>query len=411
MIRSTTHSCKFANVNKRQRLSLFLKEYRCAISKYVEFLWNNNVTWGNNVFNISKSQLNCPSHLDYNLFKFDTLLSARALSSAATQACSMVKAAVAAKAKKLFFKDKLSSLDKDYVSLQIKIDSLILVKPSINSKLGAELSSKCADLIKTKFGYCLRLKCIGKQIKEIRIPIKQTSQSIKWSSGEMLESFLIRDADISLRFKLPDEEKSCGNTVGFDQGIRTLFSSSDGSQSSSDIHGHTFASVIAKLARRKKGSRGFRRAQAHRENHIGWALNKINWQPIKTIQLEDIGDMNRYRSVNRNLQHWTPGLIERRLMLKAEEHGVRVLLLDPAYRSQRCSSCGYVHKQNRKGLEFKCLGCSRSANADLNAALNNSLNLSTLPSDLRSRHLNRKGFYWYENQEFRVPDTLNKISD
>jgi putative transposase len=62
-----------------------------------------------------------------------------------------------------------------------------------------------------------------------------------------------------------------------------------------------------------------------------------------------------------------------RLMLeyKQAKRGGWVLSVNPAYTSQTCSQCGHVHPGNRKSqAEFRCLSCSFSSNADLNAAIN-----------------------------------------
>ena len=48
-----------------------------------------------------------------------------------------------------------------------------------------------------------------------------------------------------------------------------------------------------------------------------------------------------------------------------------VVLCPPAYTSQRCSVCGHTEPENRKTqVEFACLACGHSENADLNAAKN-----------------------------------------
>ena len=39
-------------------------------------------------------------------------------------------------------------------------------------------------------------------------------------------------------------------------------------------------------------------------------------------------------------------------------------------KNQRCSCCGHIHRQNRKGYRFKCLRCGFELNSDLNAARN-----------------------------------------
>ncbi len=41
------------------------------------------------------------------------------------------------------------------------------------------------------------------------------------------------------------------------------------------------------------------------------------------------------------------------------------LAVNPAYSSQTCPSCGYVSRNNRKGIEFHCRACGRISHADV----------------------------------------------
>jgi len=43
---------------------------------------------------------------------------------------------------------------------------------------------------------------------------------------------------------------------------------------------------------------------------------------------------------------------------------------NPAYSSQTCPSCGFVHSNNRKGEKFYCQHCGKEGNADFFASLN-----------------------------------------
>jgi len=55
---------------------------------------------------------------------------------------------------------------------------------------------------------------------------------------------------------------------------------------------------------------------------------------------------------------------------KLEWRGGQVVLVNPAYTSQRCSACGHIHPDNRKGEEFRCLACGHTDHADVQAAKN-----------------------------------------
>ena len=57
---------------------------------------------------------------------------------------------------------------------------------------------------------------------------------------------------------------------------------------------------------------------------------------------------------------------------QAEEYGIDVDDVAPAYTSQRCShgECGFTHEDNRDGDEFECLKCGKQLHSDYNAARN-----------------------------------------
>jgi putative transposase len=59
------------------------------------------------------------------------------------------------------------------------------------------------------------------------------------------------------------------------------------------------------------------------------------------------------------------------LEYKQSRLGGWVLYVNPAYTSQTCSGCGYVHPDNRRSQAgFVCQTCGLSINADMNAAIN-----------------------------------------
>ncbi len=45
-------------------------------------------------------------------------------------------------------------------------------------------------------------------------------------------------------------------------------------------------------------------------------------------------------------------------------------VVNPAYSSQTCPSCGYVSRSNRKGIKFVCRSCGRKSHADVVGGLN-----------------------------------------
>ena len=67
---------------------------------------------------------------------------------------------------------------------------------------------------------------------------------------------------------------------------------------------------------------------------------------------------------------WSYGQLLTILKYKAASLGKIVVDVNPRHTSQKCSKCGYIDKQNRKALQFKCKQCGFELNADLNAARN-----------------------------------------
>ena len=82
---------------------------------------------------------------------------------------------------------------------------------------------------------------------------------------------------------------------------------------------------------------------------------------VKTLRKPQRKDVNK----------WNFFQFEQMLAYKAEAAGCKVVFVDARYTSQRCSSCGYIHKGNRqKQSQFKCRECGFRLNADLNGSRN-----------------------------------------
>jgi len=83
--------------------------------------------------------------------------------------------------------------------------------------------------------------------------------------------------------------------------------------------------------------------------------------------------LNVQKQANFNRASLRQGWYTFRTMLeyKCDWYGSRLVLVDPAWTSQKCSGCGFTNKANRKTqAEFSCFVCDLEINADLNAAIN-----------------------------------------
>jgi IS605 OrfB family transposase len=90
------------------------------------------------------------------------------------------------------------------------------------------------------------------------------------------------------------------------------------------------------------------------------------------IAFENLKHIRQRISNASKFQQWAFKELQRHVEYKAEEHGIDVDDVNPAYTSQRCShgECGFTHEDNRDGDEFECLKCGKRLHSDYNAARN-----------------------------------------
>ena len=90
------------------------------------------------------------------------------------------------------------------------------------------------------------------------------------------------------------------------------------------------------------------------------------------IAFENLTHIRERISNASKFQQWAFRELQRHVEYKAEEYGIDVDDVAPAYTSQRCShgDCGFTHEDNRDGDEFECLKCGKELHADYNAARN-----------------------------------------
>ena len=75
--------------------------------------------------------------------------------------------------------------------------------------------------------------------------------------------------------------------------------------------------------------------------------------------------------MRRRLSTWPQGELHRQLEYKAEERGVPVLKVNPAYTSKTCPVCGEIKdRRTRVGRMFVCAKCGWRCDRQRNAGLN-----------------------------------------
>lgn len=340
MIRSSKLSLSCANTGKANLIDRFIDEFRRVLSIVVDELWEKE--------NVGKFI----SHKDFS--HVDTILSCRAMQSVTGHASAMIRGArsLSRRTKKQPVKPKTFDVCPELDYRFVKTDW------------------NCA----TSFDGFLILGSLTKDRKKIVIPLKKTKHFNKFlnSGFTMTKGCRLSKRGVIFMFEKEVEQRKSGATIGIDVGIADTWTDSRGNRSTDVCHNHgwTLSKVLSRLTRRKKGSKGFKRAQDLRENFVNWSINKLDMSDVSDVKIENIKDMRRGRKCDRFRSHWPYSKIFSKITLRAEEIGVRVSKVDPRNTSRKCSSCDSVSVDNRKGKAFKCVSCGHMADADVNAAVN-----------------------------------------
>lgn len=390
MIRSTRHHLKDMNSGKYSEYQRFLTDYSDLCKTIVDKIWET-----------LPLDLSVSKYYDYKKFELITELSARVQSSATTQAAGIVKASIEKQRRRLWYKNTINSSANDIKFTKPKLD---FVAPN--------LSSKCANFIKSsgKFYGFIRLSSLGKSYTAINIPIIKHPRR----SGTLKGGFILFKDTIQLAWDVETIGVNGANILAIDQGLSSVAACSDGQITPDHCnHGHSLSIILDKLSRKKKGSNAFKKAQQHRKNFINWSINQLNFQNVKEVRLEKVVNIRFKKKSSRKMSHWSNPEIRDKIKRKCEELEVPIIEQSCAYRSQRCHNCGQVRKANRNGKHYNCKNCSYNNDADLNAALNHSIDLPDIPKSFLGLKLNLKnGFIWnsfgffnLDGSEIRVPNS------
>ena len=200
-------------------------------------------------------------------------------------------------------------------------------------------------------------------------------------------------------------KKSKGEKKGIDLGITEVFTDSDG-----DRWGTNFGEVLTQYSDKQKNKgkkrnklyslskkhaknlnhRKKRKINKHNLGHkkqkkkhhnqklhlteiVNYALNGFfkRKDPCKIIyeNLSRMKGKSRGKRFSRLISFWIISIIKERLDFKVSQRCSLLKRVNPAYSSQICFHCGWVHSNNRHGDKFKCLFCGHGAESDWMAAL------------------------------------------
>ena len=217
---------------------------------------------------------------------------------------------------------------------------------------------------------------------------------VRWHrpyQGEIKTCRIIRKAGrwyVSLMCEVPDPVPlpKTGCVIGIDMGINALITTSEGEQ----IHNpRWYREAQAELRRKqRKLQRAQKGSNQHKKKHLDVQrehqhiknqrkdfLDKLVYELIQTydvIVIEDlkIKNMVKNRHLSKSILDAGWGYFKQRLLDKAADAGREVLLVDPAYTSKTCSSCGALFEGLTLAHRWVECQCGLSLDRDHNAAIN-----------------------------------------
>lgn len=276
-------------------------------------------------------------------------------------------------------------------------------------RLDAKIMSIQSAKTSTKFEHWVSLSTMVRG-KHVLLPLLENSYSKK-ATGVRKNIIQLGIHDDHLTIGLVHEVKDAairknGKSIGLDWGLCSLFTTSDGRLLGSamlhrlrelDILLTDRASYLQKrglpLKKDAKWVSLNQRIHEYVVNEVNRLLNRLSAADVRELVVEklDFRHGGLSHRLNRILNRAGRQAVSRKLARLRETKGIITTMVNPAYTSQMCSSCGYVSKGNRKSqASFKCLCCGHKLNADVNAARNilgRRSPLTTGPTRLQSQRL------------------------
>ncbi|WP_270313614.1 RNA-guided endonuclease InsQ/TnpB family protein, partial [Bifidobacterium adolescentis] len=195
-------------------------------------------------------------------------------------------------------------------------------------------------------------------------------------------------ARLTLTFRIPKAEPAEGKVLGVDLGMHAPYKDSEGGEYRYPqvqrvrrryaYDRRTLQEKGTRSAHRRLKAIGRREERFIRDVDHRAAKRLADTPGIGVMAFEDLSQIRRLarkgtrtgRHRRNMLNQWPFSQLQEFAAYKAAAKGIQVVMVDPAYTSQRCNRCGYVDKGNRDRARFDCLNCGHSDDADHNAALN-----------------------------------------
>ncbi len=366
---------------KKSKLNDFFEEYARVVNCFIDLYWNGR-----------------PLPVKANAIEYKQVISwllGKAMKCAVNQAVKIVKSTRKKDAqksyqkyKRIFFKCKKKNrnifgiLDKKYADW-IKDRKLRhrIEKPVFNGKT-IELNS---DLIhiqegRNSFDLWVRIGSIFGNRFSLSLPTRKHRhyhKIVKQGYEQCSSATLMKRnggyfVNIFFEKEEPAKSNSRTNCLGIDLGINKLMSLSDGR-----FIGTNFKNLLKKLEGRVQKSHNYNQTLKEIKDYIGWCINQISIENYDLIVIEELKNITKNgkkrkksKWLRKKLAHWNIDLLHRRLMEKCENSRAYLTIVPACHTSQRCSHCGEIHKESRKGEKYECVSCGYTLDADTNASIN-----------------------------------------
>ena len=179
--------------------------------------------------------------------------------------------------------------------------------------------------------------------------------------------------------------RQMGRVLSLDWGLINLFTTSDGAQLGKHLYPWllevdaqliNLTRALQKNGVRPRDSKRYQRFQTrtreHVRNEVGRVLNHVAADTdLAELAVEDLDFRGRGLSprLRRLVSRAGRAAVKAKLQSLHEEQGIAISTGNPAYSSQECCGCGYIHKLNRRSQSrFVCRFCGKTLNADVSAA-------------------------------------------
>lgn len=185
---------------------------------------------------------------------------------------------------------------------------------------------------------------------------------------------------------LPEPLSKTGRAVGLDMGITALITTSEGEKVDHPQWYQASQATLRlkqrRLARAKKGSQNRQKkllaVQRQHEKVVNQRTDFLNKLAFRLVQRCDqialeklrIRNMVRNHRLSKHILDSGWGYFKTHLMLKAVSAGRELVLVNPAYTSQKCSGCSELFENMTLSIRWIDCRCGLSLNRDHNAAIN-----------------------------------------